>query len=305
MLWSAFEPLSSVISGVTVEVGPEAVWVRSIEPLSVLSSAVVGGGLASTRHIVNMHVDLGYRGDRPADDLRAFARRLGIGEPFVGLMTAAWTHEAATVSEKADGVTVTAVATVGLGTLVAAGVTPPAPWRPSTINTVVILDARLEPGEAERRHLEAIYKARLAVVEDLRGVIEEQRKEMERAQRRIGELELRISEMHQKEAETVKAFEALTTAAHERALELGDFERSQARKDRALEELTPLARSVAARFGLAKAEGPADLVDALVAFKRSLRPEQMASIGQVLSPEQGATLINLFDVLPKVNGGGE
>jgi len=148
MLWSAFEPLSSVISGVTVEVGPEAVWVRSIEPLSVLSSAVVGGGLASTRHIVNMHVDLGYRGDRPADDLRAFARRLGIGEPFVGLMTAAWTHEAATVSEKADGVTVTAVATVGLGTLVAAGVTPPAPWRPSTINTVVILDARLEPGAA-------------------------------------------------------------------------------------------------------------------------------------------------------------
>lgn len=41
-----------------------------------------------------------------------------------------------------------AVATVGLGTLVAAGLSPRAPWRPSTINTIVLVDARLEPGSA-------------------------------------------------------------------------------------------------------------------------------------------------------------
>ncbi len=137
-----------MIPGLTVEIGRDAVWVRSAEPLRVVSSALVGGGLATTRHVVNMRVPGGYRGTRPADDLRAFAAGLGIDEPFVGLMTAAWTHEAAEVTE-GDGVaTVTAVVTVGLGSQVAAGLSPPIPWHPSTINTIVLLDARLDVSAA-------------------------------------------------------------------------------------------------------------------------------------------------------------
>jgi iron complex transport system ATP-binding protein len=81
-------------------------------------------------------------------DLRAFARSRGITEPFVGLMTAAWTHEARIVWEEADGVPAGAVATVGLGVPVAAGVTPPVAWQPSTINVVVVLDAELERAAA-------------------------------------------------------------------------------------------------------------------------------------------------------------
>jgi iron complex transport system ATP-binding protein len=137
-----------MIAGVTVEIGREAVWVRSTEPLRVISSAVVGGELTTTRHVVNMHVPIGYRGARPADDIRGFARRLGIDEPFVGLMTAAWTHEAVTASEAQDGVTVTAVVTVGLGGAVSAGLSPPAPCRPSTINSIVLIDGRLEAAAA-------------------------------------------------------------------------------------------------------------------------------------------------------------
>lgn len=137
-----------MISGVEIETGRDAVWVRSVEPLRVLSSAVVGADLAETCHILNMHVPKGYRCGDPAEDLRAFARKLGIAEPFVGLMTAALTHEAAPVTEGADGIVVTAVATVGLGTPVAAGLSPRAPWRPSTINTIVLVDAQLEPGSA-------------------------------------------------------------------------------------------------------------------------------------------------------------
>lgn len=132
-----------MIRGVSVEIGRDAVWVRSAEPLRVVSSALVGGALATTRHVVNMHVPGGYRGARPADDLRAFAAGLGIDEPFVGLMTAASTHEAVVATEGDGVVTVTAVVTVGLGSQVAAGLTPPVPWRPSTINTIVLLDARL------------------------------------------------------------------------------------------------------------------------------------------------------------------
>ena len=88
-----------MISGITVEAGPEAVWVRSAAPLRILSSAVTGGGLGAARVIVNMHVPKGYRCGDPGGDLVAFARRSGIDEPFVGLMTAAWTHEAVTVTD--------------------------------------------------------------------------------------------------------------------------------------------------------------------------------------------------------------
>lgn len=135
--------MAAGLEGIEVEVGREAVWVRSAAPLAVLSSAVVGADLAATRHIVNMHVERGYSGEDAAGDLQAFARRLGIAESFVGLMTAAWTQLAATITEVADGVTVTVVATVGLGSPVAAGVSAPSAWQPSTINVIALLDARL------------------------------------------------------------------------------------------------------------------------------------------------------------------
>jgi adenosylcobinamide amidohydrolase len=135
------------IPGVTIEIGPESVWVRSQAPLGVVSSAFVGGELGTTRHILNMRWAHGYREGLEAE-LRTFARQLGVDEPFVGLMTAAATRDAMLVTERADGVTATAVVTVGLGSQVSAGTSPPAPWRPSTINTIVVLDARLEPAAA-------------------------------------------------------------------------------------------------------------------------------------------------------------
>jgi iron complex transport system ATP-binding protein len=132
-----------VIADVEIARGPDAVWVRSRAPLGVLSSAVVGGDLVAARHVVNMHVPHGRDCADPAGDLRAFARRLGIFEPFVGLMTAAETHEARIAWEEAAGVRVAVVATVGLGMPLAAGVTPPVAWQPSTINVVAVLDATL------------------------------------------------------------------------------------------------------------------------------------------------------------------
>jgi adenosylcobinamide hydrolase len=137
-----------MIPGVTVEASFEAVWVRSQAPLRVLSSAVTGGGLVTTRVIVNMHVPKGYRCGDPAADLVTFARRAGVDGPFVGLMTAAWTDQAVTVTEVADGVGVLVVATVGLGGAIAAGLSGVAAWSPSTINLVAVVDATLEPAAA-------------------------------------------------------------------------------------------------------------------------------------------------------------
>jgi len=45
-----------MIRGIVVEIGREAVVVRSEEPLRVLSSAVLGGGLAEARAVINLHV---------------------------------------------------------------------------------------------------------------------------------------------------------------------------------------------------------------------------------------------------------
>jgi adenosylcobinamide amidohydrolase len=137
-----------VIRGVEIEPRPDAVWVRSAAPLRVLASAVVGGDLDAARHVLNMHVAKGYAGADPPADLRRFARGLGVDEPFVGLMTAAWTHQARVVADEVAGVRVAVVATVGLSAPAAAGVSPPAAPAPSTINLVVLLDARLDRAAA-------------------------------------------------------------------------------------------------------------------------------------------------------------
>jgi len=154
-----------MISGITVEAGPEAVWVRSAAPLRVLSSAVTGGGLGAARVIVNMHVPKGYRCGDPGGDLVAFARRSGIDEPFVGLMTAAWTHEAVTVADAADGVSVVVVATVGLGGAIAAGRSGVAAWGPSTINVIAIVDARIEAAAAVNG-VATVTEAKVAALAD-------------------------------------------------------------------------------------------------------------------------------------------
>jgi len=136
------------IEGVEIDVGPTAVWLRSRAPLSVLASAVVGGDLDTTQHVVNMHVSRDYESVDPGADLRAFARRLGVPGPFVGLMTAAWTDRATVAWEDADGVRVGVVATVGLSRPAAAGISSPVVWQPSTINLIAVVDARLERGAA-------------------------------------------------------------------------------------------------------------------------------------------------------------
>jgi iron complex transport system ATP-binding protein len=136
------------LPGITVTTGRGAVRVSSERPLTVLSSAVVGGGLGSAREILNVHVDDDYAGERPEEDLVAAAADLGIVEPFVGLMTAAYTEYARWAAESAGDLSVLAVVSVGLSNTACAGVTPPfAPKAPAagTINIVLLVDGALIP----------------------------------------------------------------------------------------------------------------------------------------------------------------
>ena len=145
------------LPGVTVSIDRRAVRVSSERPLVTLSSAVVGGGPGTFREIVNMHVDDRYDGERPQDDLTAFAAGLGIETPFIGLMTAAYTEFARVAVESAGDLTVAAVVSVGLSNTSCAGVTAPiggeagadgdageAP-APGTINVILLVDGALTP----------------------------------------------------------------------------------------------------------------------------------------------------------------
>jgi iron complex transport system ATP-binding protein len=135
----------ATIEGVEVVVDAEAVIVTAETPLTVLSSAVIGGGLGLARSIVNLHVDRGC----PADGAEANLRRIVDGRrlpaPWVGLLTAAMTERAEVGAWSAGGLQALVVATVGLSNVAAAGWSAAAPALAGTINTVVIVDARVEP----------------------------------------------------------------------------------------------------------------------------------------------------------------
>lgn len=135
-----------MIEGITVHVDAAAVVVAAARPLGALSSAVVGGGAAEARAVVNVHVARDFRCEDSERTLEDFVRRRGIARPFVGLLTAAPTEHAEIATEKADGMAACAVVTAGLGNAVAAGLAGPGAWRPSTINTIVLVDAA--PGPA-------------------------------------------------------------------------------------------------------------------------------------------------------------
>lgn len=122
-----------------------ALVVRSGRTLHTLSSAVVGGGFHQTRVIVNRHVDKNYDVRDAASDLIAFAREHGIGEGFVGMMTAVYLDDARAATWTDGDLTVATVATVGLGNRIAAGVSEPALPGPGTINLILLIDGHLPP----------------------------------------------------------------------------------------------------------------------------------------------------------------
>jgi len=134
-----------VIDGIETTVDREAVVVTAREPLAVLSSAVVRGGFASARAIVNLHVPKSLRQEDSDALLPAFVDRRRIPGPWVGLLTAAWTERAQVAGECLNGVTALAIVTVGLSNRVAAGTTPIAVWAPSTINAIIVVDAAPDP----------------------------------------------------------------------------------------------------------------------------------------------------------------
>lgn len=135
-----------MIEGLAVEVDPEAVVIRAERTLRAVSSAIVGGGIAEARSIVNLHVPRGFRCEESEGRLDDFVSRRSLARPFVGLLTGASTEHAQQVTERHGGITVWTAVTLGLGNRSTAGRSAAMAWRPSTINTIVVVDA--EPEDA-------------------------------------------------------------------------------------------------------------------------------------------------------------
>src|SRR5262245_34198808 len=148
MPWSGSGPISgergSMMSAVRFEIDAEAVVIRAEQPLRAVSSAVVGGGLSEVRSIVNLHVPRGFPCDESERHLDDFVSRRSLARPFIGLLTGARTEHAELATERRGGLVVWTAVTLGLGNRSTAGRSPAAAWRPSTINTIVIVDARPE-----------------------------------------------------------------------------------------------------------------------------------------------------------------
>jgi adenosylcobinamide hydrolase len=133
------------IAGIELDIAAAAVVVTAAAPLAVLSSAVAGGGWASARTIVNLHVAKDCPGDDAEARVAAFATRRGLPAPWVGLLTAAWTERARVAVERAAEIAALVVVTVGLGNPVAAGRSAAAAPAPGTINTIAVVDGALAP----------------------------------------------------------------------------------------------------------------------------------------------------------------
>jgi len=70
--------------GVVLPRTPEVLALYSQQLLTVLSSAVIGGGMVRVRYLLNRHVRHDYNCLAPGADLVAFARNQSISEAFVG-----------------------------------------------------------------------------------------------------------------------------------------------------------------------------------------------------------------------------
>ena len=150
--------LDAKIDDLTAEVKENILVILSKNPLKILSSAVLNGGLQEANVIINVQVPEGCGSDKsdvhwsPEEFLNGEARRLQLpGKKVVALMTAAKMHNIAVSSEKCGKATLSAFVTAGKTVAVTAG--EPAASKKGgkidclgTINIILIVDGNLTDG---------------------------------------------------------------------------------------------------------------------------------------------------------------
>ncbi len=136
-----------VFPGIHLSIRKQIMILQSQEPLTTLSSSLVGGGFGKCRSIFNYHVDKNYRHPHPDQDLDQIAADWELPTPYIGMMTAASLEEAQISIQEADPLLVAAIVTAGLGNSTSAGCSRPAshPPPPGTINLILLINHLLSP----------------------------------------------------------------------------------------------------------------------------------------------------------------
>ncbi|NVM03920.1 MAG: phosphatidylglycerophosphatase A [Candidatus Helarchaeota archaeon] len=80
--------LESRIKGIDISVSDKNIIVKSSVPLNILSSAVLNGGITKSKYIINHYVPKDYDHQMPEELLLQTAKKFGLDESCVGLMTA-------------------------------------------------------------------------------------------------------------------------------------------------------------------------------------------------------------------------
>jgi len=146
-------------------------------PRSVISAAVLNGGAVTADHILNLRVDKNRAGlEGPFEPseitLDRYCGQMGWTGTTVGMMTAADMTSYRKVSREEEGVTVTALVTVGISNAKRAG--EPAECRDltagmpaaGTINIIILTDALLLPA-AMVEAVQMVTEAKTAALQNL------------------------------------------------------------------------------------------------------------------------------------------
>lgn len=131
------------------EYEPNGIAVRGMDNYRCATSAFYNGGIREASTILNRRVPLTYLCDDPVREMRAYLEGAGMdSDRTIGLLTAAKLTHASIVDESGDMYRLAVCTTAGTRNAAKAGMkreTYPA-YYPGTINTIVMVDARMTDG---------------------------------------------------------------------------------------------------------------------------------------------------------------
>ncbi|SEM69260.1 adenosylcobinamide amidohydrolase [Lihuaxuella thermophila] len=124
----------------------EMIQIQSEQPLTVLTSAVVGGGLATATMILNRHVESSYCPPDPEAEIQDWLQAKGLSRcQTVVLLTAAHVDEGGYRRVESEYFRLAVWATAGVGNAARAGLDGPVYLQemPGTINLILLIDGRM------------------------------------------------------------------------------------------------------------------------------------------------------------------
>lgn len=120
--------------------------ISSDNPLTVLSSAVLGADLRRARYIINHTVDKDYNGNNPEQDLAKVAASLGLEKDVLGMMTSVSITHTFLSHVNHQGLSVATFCTAGIGNPGVAGLPIGKvinQQKYGTINLILLIDGNL------------------------------------------------------------------------------------------------------------------------------------------------------------------